>query len=420
VFSKLHPDEVRGFVHKIALEIAQARKAKQGRKGTAAANAAYESNASYSEGKSSATDVVPMESARSERNSTSAQPCGVRSSVSAEQAANTVRLRDGEASMRAIFKCARSVEGKLPGSDSAKRWTRLGLIGSVLTNGPPFLFVTFSPMCIYHPLWMSFAGFDVKLKLDEVDVIPALADRIKAFAQNPQAEAKFFDILCDLFCKHFFGHDRHQPRPPCFDSIFGKLRNYHGEIEVQRGGRLHVHWTATHLTPLGLEDWKGMAESPCFRNGLRARFMAYLSQLSSECLPVPRTFFSGEENERCTPASCGKCEALVKAELLATICDEAKGFGFAGSPMDTLPDQERKLSVETRFVESSDKRAECKEFVSTLDLEGFWRLMHVLEKDHGNGKLNSFGVMMYEEAIKAVGRHADDASRIIDEESSKH
>ena len=78
--------------------------------------------------------------------------------------------------------------------------------------------------------------------------MPTRAEMNGQSAQDPVSVALFFNVMMELFLKHFLGVDRTCPKghpdgvaSEFFRGLFGVVQAYHGAVETQGRGGLHAH-----------------------------------------------------------------------------------------------------------------------------------------------------------------------------------
>ncbi|KAJ3556734.1 hypothetical protein NM688_g1860 [Phlebia brevispora] len=137
------------------------------------------------------------------------------------------------------------VAGRVPISNTQKKYQWNEIRGLIYEKGLPFWFITFSPA--EHNSLTALMMCGLMSQEDAIQLkIPHREDQLRAIAANPVACAKFFHFLVHTFLSVIVraGHEE--------AGIFGKTSAYYGTVEVQGRLMLHLHlllWTANSATP---------------------------------------------------------------------------------------------------------------------------------------------------------------------------
>ncbi|KAJ3559087.1 hypothetical protein NM688_g550 [Phlebia brevispora] len=152
---------------------------------------------------------------------------------------------DGEKRCLEVLHLMDVVAGRVPISNTQKKYQRNEIRGLIYAKGLPFWFVTFAPAEQDNIIALMMSG--VMSKDDAINLrIPDKSDRLKSIAANPVACAKFFNFLVKTFISIILcaGTDE--------DGLFGKTSAYYGTVESQGRLTLHLHlliWIEGSYTP---------------------------------------------------------------------------------------------------------------------------------------------------------------------------
>lgn len=144
-----------------------------------------------------------------------------------------------------LMSAIRLVGARTKYSDYFKSNSRSEIMSTIISSGPPALYVTISPLDHRHILAFKFTN--KTLDLDSSNLPESLNDdqfRLRQAAQNPVSLAEFFHVLISQILNTLIGGGRNNV------GIFGPLQHYYGMVEAQNRGTLHIHLVLwIHGTP---------------------------------------------------------------------------------------------------------------------------------------------------------------------------
>ena len=132
--------------------------------------------------------------------------------------------------MRALVDSMTSAGKHVKGSSFQKAVYRKEILGLMIREGSPALWITLSPAGVHSPIFLQIAGHTVDLS-----DIPSHVERAKLVANDPLAAAKYFNEVIDAFTKFLLGYKN--PK----GGIFGHPSAFYGMTEEQGTGTLHNH-----------------------------------------------------------------------------------------------------------------------------------------------------------------------------------
>lgn len=143
----------------------------------------------------------------------------------------------------------------LKGSNGRKLTMRNHIRSLFKSCGCPALFMTLNPSDIHSPLMQALAGVN-----PEIFGNLSAFERAKVVADNPDAAAKFFDIVISAFRDYILRANRPG------GGLFGDCIAHFGTVEAQGRGSLHCHmliWLRGNPNPQALRD--RLAIDPAFK-----------------------------------------------------------------------------------------------------------------------------------------------------------
>ncbi|KAJ3549575.1 hypothetical protein NM688_g5163 [Phlebia brevispora] len=157
------------------------------------------------------------------------------------------------------------VAGKVPVSNTQKKYQRNEIRGLMYEKGLPLWFFTFAPAEHMNSIALVMNGL---MNEDEYQkmIIPMESDRLRSIADNPVACAKFFHFLVKTFLCVVLRVSEERT------GLFGKTSAYYGTVESQGRLTLHLHlliWIENALTLQQIHD-KLLANETEFREQLTA------------------------------------------------------------------------------------------------------------------------------------------------------
>jgi hypothetical protein len=150
-----------------------------------------------------------------------------------------------------LLRAAQGVAGKLDDSDFSNMTRRLELRSLMVSDGPPTIFLTINPNDLNHPLALHFCG--IQLDLSSGEGIPKLVERARLLSSDPVASADFFETMIQAVIKGLLRYEKHETQYISKHmGLFGRTKNYYGQIECTSRGCLHWHclvwiWGAQQL-----------------------------------------------------------------------------------------------------------------------------------------------------------------------------
>ncbi|VDB96204.1 unnamed protein product [Peniophora sp. CBMAI 1063] len=226
----------------------------------------------------------------------------------------------------------------LPGSNASKLKMRNEVRGLMKTHGTPALFVTFAPSDIHSSLLYLLGGGDPKVwaSLDPYE-------RGRFVAKNPEAAARFFDIMVKGFLEKIvrFG----DPRP----GLFGRCTAYYGTVEAQGRGTLHLHmvlWLEGNPNPQRLRDRMNSNDQ------FRTRMFKWLEDIIRCELPDDERVFKGDAEKLKKPQTESAGDPRIwPVPLLREFEDSAESEAIFES---NFTDAVRSLAVSCNWHEHTE------------------------------------------------------------------
>lgn len=150
-----------------------------------------------------------------------------------------------------------SVNYRLSGSLTSKKWMRNEIWSMISFMGAPTWFITISWADKNHPISLYYAKNGTTYSPD----ILGEDERNYLISRNPVAAARFFHFMVECFIKHVLCWDSEDP------GWFGHSKGYYGTVEQQGRLTLHLHlllWIENALSPQDIRD-RIMDKSSAFR-----------------------------------------------------------------------------------------------------------------------------------------------------------
>jgi hypothetical protein len=144
-----------------------------------------------------------------------------------------------------LMSAIRLVGARTKYSDLFKSNSRSEILSTIISSGPPALYITISPLDHRHIIAYKFANRTESFDLNSLpESLSNDQFRLRQAAQNPVGLAEFFHILISTILKSLFGGGENN----C--GIFGPLQHYYGMVEAKNRGTLHIHLVLwIHGTP---------------------------------------------------------------------------------------------------------------------------------------------------------------------------
>ncbi|KAJ3557162.1 hypothetical protein NM688_g1617 [Phlebia brevispora] len=166
--------------------------------------------------------------------------------IERSKVANFIRPEsEGEKRCLELLHLMDVVAGKVPISNTQKRYQRNEIRGLIYAKGLPFWFITFAPAEHDNSVALLINGLLMKDQYSKM-YIPIKNDRLRSIARNPVACAKFFHFFVKTFLSVVLKVGTNE------EGLFGKTSAYYGTVESQGRLTLHLHilvWIANALTP---------------------------------------------------------------------------------------------------------------------------------------------------------------------------
>ncbi len=142
------------------------------------------------------------------------------------------------------------VGSKIKGTGFDKRIYRKEIQGLMIYMGMPAFFVTINPADVHSPIVSFLAGEDIDLDA-EFPAVPSARERAKIVADDPVACAKFFKTIVLAYINSLLRYGK------TGGGILGNVSAYHGVVEEQGRGALHLHmmiWIDGYQSPTKLRE----------------------------------------------------------------------------------------------------------------------------------------------------------------------
>ena len=175
-----------------------------------------------------------------------------------------------------------TISAQIPGSQSAKIFTRNEIRSYFLEFGLPQLYFTFNPSVTHNPIFQVMVGDEsVDLTTQFPFVVPS-KERALRLAQDPVAAADFFEFCVTSIFEHLFGWNYVTRKSNEKGGILGHLRSFYGTCEFTERGSLHGHfliWLLGGLNPN--EIHRRLKDDAEFEH----RFFSYFEDIIQHHLP---------------------------------------------------------------------------------------------------------------------------------------
>jgi hypothetical protein len=189
-----------------------------------------------------------------------------------------------------LLRAAQGVAGKLDDSDFSNATRRLEIRSLMASDGPPTIFLTINPNDLNHPLALHFCG--IQLDRSTGQGIPKLVARARLLSSDPVASADFFEAMIQAVIKGLLRYEKHETQYISRHmGLFGRTKNYYGQIECTSRGCLHWHclvwvWGAQQLA-------RRMRDSPELKANIETYLDLIICQSMDEAAPfveLPRGY----------------------------------------------------------------------------------------------------------------------------------
>ena len=191
-------------------------------------------------------------------------------------------LNADEQAAMTLLNHVNTISARIPGSQSAKIYTRNEIRSYFGEFGLPQLYFTFNPSVNHSPIFQVMVGDEsVDLTARFPFLVPS-KERAQRVVEDPVAAADFFQFCVDTLFEQLFGWDFDNRKSNEKGGILGHLRAFFGTCEFTERGSLHGHfliWLLGGLNPK--EIHKRLKEDSEFQS----RFFAYFEDIIQHELP---------------------------------------------------------------------------------------------------------------------------------------
>ena len=207
-----------------------------------------------------------------------------------------------------LLRHVNTISARIPGSQSAKIFTRNEIRSYFGEFGLPQLYFTFNPSVTHNPIFQVMVGDQsVDLTSQFPFVVPS-KDRALRLAQDPVAAADFFEFCVSSIFEHLFGWDYITRTSSKKGGILGHVQAFYGTCEFTERGSLHAHfliWLIGGLNPNEIHQL--LKEDSDFKR----RFFNYFEDIIHHHLPdqdvvIDASYEPRVERPPAPPSSSGK------------------------------------------------------------------------------------------------------------------
>jgi Helitron helicase-like domain at N-terminus len=167
--------------------------------------------------------------------------------------------------VRLLRKHISAVSGRVVGSNSSRAAYRGQIWGTCLYLNPPSIWITINPVDIHDPVAQVFAGENIDMDRFISTCGPDSDQRARNIAKDPYAAAKFFHYIIYATLETLFGIKVIRNRVCSDVGIFGRVSGYHGVVEAQGRGALHVHMMLWLLGSPNAAEMQSLLQGAPFR-----------------------------------------------------------------------------------------------------------------------------------------------------------
>jgi hypothetical protein len=145
-----------------------------------------------------------------------------------------------------------TISARIPGSQSAKIYTRNEIRSYFSEFGLPHLYFTFNPSVTHSPIFQVMVGNRAVDLTHQFPFVVPSTERALRLVEDPVAAADFFEFCVTCVFQHLFGWNYGTRMSSEKGGILGHLRAFYGTCEFTERGSLHGHfliWLLGGLNP---------------------------------------------------------------------------------------------------------------------------------------------------------------------------